>query len=450
MNKAQLTHMEQMVKDAHLVDLRMKLKMAEQIYKYTKMPTKLTVPPTATLLDINENIFNKLNDRIETMKTGEFKQLQEFKMQKQMLLKVDHNNFSYMDIREFLIEHYIEKEDIPTKENLIVDLELRTIFCNSDTLNYYLKKHGFIWRILPGTKKSILTEHPKRAADRYRYFKKLRQYRSENRDIVYIEEFYNNIYPNHENLPRKQARKWCIAAITENSLIKAGTYMYPAAPGVDLYVWLKDELIPLLPKNSVVVVEEKMNKEVDDYQFPDALNSKHEIKDWLNANNVPFAEAMRKAELMTLVDKFTKEKGLILEEILKSHGHEVLRKQKGFPNLSVIAPLTKHLKDHYAKVLRGIKEREGGRLIDALKGCTVEQWKNMFDTVKEVEERILHEDLLLEETIDKLMSMTCQEGLEKNQCLDNFERDLDYYVVEKKTINYNKTGYRCVRSYANS
>ncbi|XP_063542971.1 uncharacterized protein LOC134751485 [Cydia strobilella] len=451
MKKVQLTHMEQMVKDAHLVDLRVKLKMAEQIYKYTKMPTKLTVAPDAALLGINQNILNKLNDRIETMKTGEFKHHQQFYLQKQMLINEDQNNFSYMDIREFLIEHYVEKQDIPTKEKLIVDLELKTIFCDNDTLNYSLKNHGFIWRNLPGTKKSILIEHPKRVADRNRYFKKLKQYRSENRDIVYIEEFYNNIYHKHVNIPRKQPRKWCIAAITENSLIKAGTYTYPAAPGVDLYVWLKDELIPLLPKNSVVVVEEKINKEVDDYQFPDALNSKDEIKDWLNVNNVPFAKNMRKAELMTLVDKFTKERRLILEEILKSHGYEVLRKQKGFPNLYVIAPLTKHMQDNNDKAPRGkLRGREGGRLMDALKGCTVEQWKKMFDTVKLGEEKILREDFLLEEIIDKLMSMTSQESVEKNlQCLDNFEPDLDYYVVEKKTINYNKTGYRCVVSYTN-
>ncbi|XP_048000609.1 uncharacterized protein LOC125237531 [Leguminivora glycinivorella] len=432
MNKVQLAHMEQMIKDAHLIDLRMKLQMAEKMAYFTKKT--LTCNVSAPLLGISENVYNKLQNKIETMKTRKFAHLQEFCLHKQKLLVVVKNNFSYTDIREILVKHYIEQQEIPTKEKLIADLELKNKPCDKNTLNYYLNDLGFIWRILPGTTKYILTEHPKRVADRLRYFKKLNQYRSENRKIVYIEENYNHIYRNHEEANGKY-RRCCIAAITENCLVKVDTYTYPGVPGGHLYAWLRNDLLPQLQKNSVVVVEDKLNKEIQDYQIPDAFNTKEEMKDWLTINNVPFAENMCKADLMKLIDKFANESGDILEDIFKSQGHDFLRKPK-FPKLCVMAPLAQLMLDTYPW------QRIPSKLADELKGCTEKQWTQMFDTLKLEERRIMHEDLLMEEIIDKLITMTTQEGLVENQGLDNVERDLDYYVVEKKTLPYNKPEYR--------
>lgn len=50
-----------------------------------------------------------------------------------------------------------------------------------------------------------------------------------------------------------------------------------------------------------------------------------EIQNWLHYNDIPFEETQTREELLCLVDKHKPEPIYEVDQILKEHGHEVLR-----------------------------------------------------------------------------------------------------------------------------
>ncbi|KAI8425610.1 hypothetical protein MSG28_011427 [Choristoneura fumiferana] len=412
-------------KTALFKDLRLKIKMAKNFIKilnYTKDAITIVTPKMLGLKDV---VFNELKmvadiERVSTRRI----------FLEDVGRVICNNIIPYKDIREVIIKNYLEKKTIPTMLRLKSDFEEIMMYRTNDYVKQSLKGRGFVWRKLPGTKQSIIVEDPKRVIDRHRYFNKLKEYRDEGRSIVYIEERCYSSRSGSRILDLEpvfmNTTKWYIIIATENALINTYTHMYQ--PTFNYITWLMDMVIPLLPNNSVIVIEDKLNWEQRETPKVNEFSSKKDIKEWLDECGVHCDPQSNKAELMILVNKFTEERSMKLNDFFKGHGHDVLRRQRGFPNLCFTAPILKL----FQKTSKNAN-LQGKELMDIIKSVTEEQWKEMNECVKKEEKKVYEEDILLDEVIDKIVAMAAETGV-LNEELDIYQHDTEYYVFAKDNL----------------
>jgi len=99
--------------------------------------------------------------------------------------------------------------------------------------------------------------------------------------------------------------------------------------------WLREQLVPGLPSNSVVCLDNApYDYSMTVNKAPTTSSRKGEIQDWLSGNNVYFDNEMIKSELLCLVKRYRNEPEYVVDNILKEHGHEVLR----IPRINVTCP----------------------------------------------------------------------------------------------------------------
>lgn len=97
-------------------------------------------------------------------------------------------DFDFSIIRRLIEKFYLELKIVPTLRKLLVKLREDVYFPFSrETLRKMLKANGFGWRKCQN-KRKILVEKPAILHWRYKFLRAIRQYREEDRNIVYIDE----------------------------------------------------------------------------------------------------------------------------------------------------------------------------------------------------------------------------------------------------------------------
>lgn len=100
--------------------------------------------------------------------------------------KVDDVDFRI--IRGIIEKFYVEYKIVPTVRKLLSKIREEMNFpYGRESLRKLIKSHGFYWRRSQNRRK-ILVEKPSILHLRYKYSRAIRQYRSEGRNIVYIDE----------------------------------------------------------------------------------------------------------------------------------------------------------------------------------------------------------------------------------------------------------------------
>lgn len=90
--------------------------------------------------------------------------------------------------------------------------------------------------------------------------------------------------------------------------------------------WLQTQLIPNLPLNAVVVVDNASyhNKQLD--AAPTSHSRKADMQTWLTQKGISFQETMLKPELYSLIKRHKQQfKQLSIDKILSEKGHTALR-----------------------------------------------------------------------------------------------------------------------------
>lgn len=171
--------------------------------------------------------------------------------------------------------------------------------------------------------------------------------------------------------------------------------------------WMREKLIPNLPKECVVVMDNAPyhNKQVN--KAPTKYSTKQSMVQWLRENNVPHSEEMRKYELWEIVEKFKPASPTFRgDELLKLHGHKVCRLPPYMCELNAIELA-------WAKVKRLVREtnitadlsltklREVTE--NAMASVTTQDWEGYDLHVQSIEKQYWEKDALLEETVDRII-----------------------------------------------
>ncbi|CAG4975819.1 unnamed protein product [Colias eurytheme] len=113
--------------------------------------------------------------------------------------------------------------------------------------------------------------------------------------------------------------------------------------------WLRTKLIPNLPPNSVVVVDNASyhNKQLD--AAPTSNTKKADMQTWLQQKEIKFDESMLKPELYNLIKKYKEQfKKFNIDAILNETGHAVLRLPPYHPDLNQIEMAWSQIKGYVA------------------------------------------------------------------------------------------------------
>lgn len=89
--------------------------------------------------------------------------------------------------------------------------------------------------------------------------------------------------------------------------------------------WLNEKLILNLPKNSIVVIDNAPYHSTQSVKAPTSATLKGDMQQWLRDNNIPFDEKIRKRELYHIIKKAKPPKQYIVDDLMKRHGHEIVR-----------------------------------------------------------------------------------------------------------------------------
>ncbi|CAF4800551.1 unnamed protein product [Pieris macdunnoughi] len=89
--------------------------------------------------------------------------------------------------------------------------------------------------------------------------------------------------------------------------------------------WVTEKLIPNLTKPSLIVMDNAKYQSVQLNKPPAQADRIAVIKAWVQSNNIPYDDNWRKCQLLEAVKNHKSEPNYQIDEILKSHGHEVLR-----------------------------------------------------------------------------------------------------------------------------
>ncbi|XP_047035473.1 uncharacterized protein LOC124641450 [Helicoverpa zea] len=176
---------------------------------------------------------------------------------------------------------------------------------------------------------------------------------------------------------------------------------------VNFEKWATGMLIPNLPQNSVVVMDNAPYHSVQENKVPTKSSTKPIMLEWLTKNNVEASIRMRKDELFHLVQLHKPiEKSFKIDEFIRSHGHVVVRLPPYMCDLNPIelawAKVKRIVRHHNVTSDLSLKRlKEVTEL--AISQVTEEDWRGFDDHVIILEENYWQRDGLIEDTIDRFV-----------------------------------------------
>lgn len=192
--------------------------------------------------------------------------------------KCSLDDFDHGCIRRIVYNFYLTDKEVPTVKKVNLKLkEAGVSFCGSDrTLHRVLKKLGFKWRKTQDNRMILLEKNNIRQA-RISYLRSISLYRSQSRPIIYVDETY--IHATHttpyswtDDSPQglrapvsKGKRLITVHAGWECGFIDNALLIFPSGTKsgdyhsemnyVNFCRWMKEKLLPNIPPNSVIVLD---------------------------------------------------------------------------------------------------------------------------------------------------------------------------------------------------
>lgn len=332
-----------------------------------------------------------------------------------------------------MVDWYINKKKPPSKEDIlqfeqIVDKKLQ------DTYFYSMAFHGFVWKNIPGTKKALFVEKYGNIAIRLRYLIKMKEYRRLDRRIIYMENCSHRpssstdisfiavsnkggiIRPGNSSYAVKKSnfhvsdlptpgpsKATCVYEVANRRPRKTLLIKLKSLPSNTIYTdlynylfddktiqlqidWVKDSVLTGLQEPCVFVYEASPISQHDLYHHC-ALTQ--EMKNFLDENNIPYPQSAHRFALYKLIKKYLKLKQDKFTELIKACGHEVLLRPYGFEPL-----------DFFNKFWSS----------KALENFSTEDLRNVENELIATETDVFNEDRMMEEVVDKIMTLGKFEG----------------------------------------
>ncbi|XP_043264226.1 uncharacterized protein LOC122404355 [Colletes gigas] len=175
--------------------------------------------------------------------------------------------------------------------------------------------------------------------------------------------------------------------------------------------WIVEKLLPNIPQSSVVVMDNAPYHSTQINKPPTKSSTKAAMVKWLTENNITFSFTMRKFQLFDLVEKSKPQKSFKIDQIMRLHGHNILRLPPYNCDLNPIELI-------WAELKRKLRERNISTYTkdeletytsEAIRGISVTHWSNCCKHIEKLENEYWEKDGLLEDIMESMGLITTDE-----------------------------------------
>ncbi|XP_063386731.1 uncharacterized protein LOC134672715 [Cydia fagiglandana] len=347
---------------------------------------------TAEAVGTSQRTVQKILQEERNLPSGSDKFPSPLKNRQKRAGKVDINERIAYTIRSSIRNSYVKLKQIPTlkKVRRTLNEQIGYDACLA-TIRKLLLKLGYTWTKSDTGRKVLIERHDVQMC-RLQYLKKITEYRSQGRPIVYTDESYVTTKNVKCGSRAPHVARYILAhAGTSDGFIENACLLYQSLTlsgddyskkNFDFYQkWLDEKLLPNLPDRSVVVLDSTSFDNIFVETLPTMHASKSEMEEWLSSKNISFEANLRQIELYDIIRQnkraFTTYK---IDNYIKSKGFEVLRLPPHHPELHAILNIWDTVKSNIVTVDHDVAYTE--KIIrHGVENITCDTWRNTCDTV---------------------------------------------------------------------
>lgn len=285
--------------------------------------------------------------------------------------RLDMDDFDYDVVRRMVYDFHRRYKELPTVKSLKTKLSEAINYNGSEkTLRKILHEMGFEFSKMNDNRK-VLMEKQDVALKRIEYLDKIRDFREAGKNIIYMDESYihtthtkEKTWSDHKQMGVKKPiskgqRLIIVHAGNEKGFVPGAFLTYKSTDTTGDYhkemnndnyeKWLVNQLIPNIPSNSVLVIDNAPyhNKYVE--RPPNSNTNKPEMINWLQRHEIPVDHKLTKPQIYNIIcqhkDRFTE---FSVDMIIAEHGHTVLRLPPYHPDFNPIENIWSQLKGYVA------------------------------------------------------------------------------------------------------
>lgn len=170
--------------------------------------------------------------------------------------------------------------------------------------------------------------------------------------------------------------------------------------------WVENQLLPNLPERSVLIIDNAAYHNVPIEKNITTASKKEEILNWLRKHELPADPKLTKPELYNIVqeNKFRFPTKYKLDELLKEHGHCVLRLPPYHPELNPIEKIWALVKNWVAAHNTTFKLADTEELArKKFEEVSEQEWHNICQHVKKYEEELMQKEHLFDDSLDQFI-----------------------------------------------
>lgn len=356
--------------------------------------------------------------------------------------KCDMDDFDKCALRRIINNFHMTESERPTLATVLKKAREDLNFKGSrESLRMIIQRLGFKWRKCEDNRQLLMERHNNKYL-RYCYLRDIKRYRREGRNIVYTDETYINSSHTKkkgwsdnsgEGLKTpigKGARAIVVHAGGEKGFVQGAELLYKSTQTCGDYhhdmnyinyeKWLKTQLIPNLPQNSVVVMDNASYHNTLNVKAPTSSSRKSIILDWLREKRLPHSENMPKVLLYQIVkenkDKYCDYK---VDRLFSESGHIVLRLPPYHPDLNPIEKIWAQIKDYVAKKNTSFKLDDAMKLArEKIAALTEKNWKEVCDHVIKVEDEYVKVESVIENLSERIVINLADSSDEEDEDFD--------------------------------
>jgi len=349
-----------------------------------------------------------------------------------------YNKADLVSIRQIIHAHYLRQE-YPTAKKIKRALSKRQDLPNFKAETFRLLMEDLNFTHAQRRRKYVLIDRADIVKWRRTYLRKIKAYRKDKRDIIYIDETFVSAEQKneHSQLDRcvsdstdadmkdskesSERNRSCIIlhAGNESGLVPGCLSLFSQNETVvDIYLdeeyfenWFQKSLLPNIRPHSVIVLDNAPCNTIIQHQIPTISWTTDEIRMWLTGHGISWSEDLIKSELIGLVEGIRE--GICnyrVDILAREAGHDILRLPPYHGEFNPLMQVWDFVNEHIKKHIGNSALSDVQQLAkDAIERVTGPLWKIYFERIIREEDKMWKLDDLIDEMMDKVTI-----ALEKN------------------------------------
>lgn len=403
----------------------------ERVQKHLRIPLNKSTERAAEYTGVGYSTIKKIRKEHKIRKENSPDRLLKSPGKKRRIISrniLHVDDFDKCVIRNTIQDFYIQEKRVPTIPKLLTVIKEKINFpWGRKSLNRVVKSMGFRWRKCQ-SKRKILVERPDIIDWRANYLRKMKKYREEGREIVYVDETWVDSNLTHRRCWQSDDvmgvqdnmnsgnRLIILHAGGASGFLAGAELIYKAGSTTGDYhgqmnsgnfqKWVVNQLMPNLQPNSVVVLDNAPYHCIQVDKAPSPYALKGDMIEWLRKKGVECNETMRKNDLYKLILPLKpKEKTYRIDNMLSGSGHVVIRLPPYMCDLNAIelawSKIKRIVRDtNVTGDLSLTKLRETTK--NAIQEVTRQDWAGFCHHVANLEAEYWEKDGVVPDVIDQI------------------------------------------------